>query len=117
MDITTWQVNTSHTGVNPTEQTLTPQFVSGSGNITCLFAEQVDGQMNAQPLYLTMATTNSLPGAFPDGAAHNAVYVATQNGTIYAIDGDRTTDGCNKVNTNYLWKAPLASLPGGPTPN
>jgi hypothetical protein len=117
MDITTWQVNTSHTGVNPTEQTLTPQFVSGSGNITCLFAEQVDGQMNAQPLYLTMATSNNLPGAFPDGAAHNAVYVATQNGTIYAIDGDRTADGCNKVNTNYLWKAPLASLPGGPTPN
>jgi hypothetical protein len=51
-----------------------------------MFAEQVDGQMNAQPLYLTMATSNNLPGAFPDGAAHNAVYVATQNGTIYAID-------------------------------
>jgi len=117
MDITTWQVNTSHTGVNPTEQILTPQFVSGSGNITCLFAEQVDGQMNAQPLYLTMATSNKLPGAFPDGAPHNAVYVATQNGTIYAIDGDRTADGCNKTNTNYLWQAPLASLPGGPTPN
>ena len=70
MDITTWQVNTSHTGLNPTEQTLTPQFVSGSGNITCLFAEQVDGQMNAQPLYLTMATSSNLPGSFPDGAQH-----------------------------------------------
>ncbi len=117
MDITTWQVNTSHSGVNSSEQTLTPAFVSGSGNVTCLFAEQVDGQVNAQPLYLTAATSSKLPGSFPDGAQHNAVYVATQNGTVYAIDGDRTSDGCNKVNQNYLWVMPLVNYPNGPTPN
>jgi large repetitive protein len=117
MDITTWQVNTSHTGVNPTEQTLTPAFVSGSGNVTCLFAEQVDGQVNAQPLYLTSTTSSKLPGSFPDGAQHNAVYVATQNGTVYAIDGDRISDGCNKVNQNYLWVMPLVNYKNGPTPN
>ena len=117
MDITTWQVNTSHIGVNPTEQTLTPAFVSGNGNVTCLFAEQVDGQVNAQPLYLTSATSSKLPGSFPDGAQHNAVYVATQNGTVYAIDADRTSDGCNKVNQNYLWQMPLVNYPNGPTPN
>jgi hypothetical protein len=117
MDITTWQVNTSHTGVNPTEQRLTPAFVSGSSNVTCLFAEQVDGQVNAQPLYLTSTTSSKLPGSFSDGAQHNAVYVATQNGTVYAIDGDRTSDGCNKVNQNYLWVMPLVNYKNGPTPN
>src|SRR5258708_838304 len=96
MDITTWQVNTSHTGVNPTEQKLTPGFVQGSGNVSCLFAEQVDGQVNAQPLYLTKATTAALSGTFNDKAvSHNVVYVATQNGTVYAIDSDLTTDSCS----------------------
>ncbi len=117
MDITTWQVNTSHTGVNPTEQTLNPGFVEGSGNISCLFAEQVDGQVNAQPLYLTKATTAALPGTFNDHAtSHNVVYVATQNGSIYAIDADLTTDSCSGVHTTYLWQKHLASDPQGLTP-
>jgi large repetitive protein len=118
MDITTWQVNTSHTGVNPTEQTLTPGFIEGSGNVSCLFAEQVDGQVNAQPLYLTKATTAALPGTFNDKAvSHNVVYVATQNGSVYAIDGDLTTDSCSGVHTNYLWQKHLANDPQGLTPN
>ena len=127
MDITTWQVNTSHTGVNPTEQTLTPAFV-GPNNVTCLYAAPVDGQVNAQVLYLTSATSNKFSSSFPDGAPHNAVYVATQNGTIYAFDADLATkspNGCKNTaasasDTSYLWKMPLASLPanlGGRTPN
>jgi large repetitive protein len=117
MDITTWQVNTSHIAVNPTEQKLTPGFVQGLGNVTCLFAEQVDGQVNAQPLYLTSATLSGLPGSFPDSAQHNAVYVATQNGTVYAIDGDLTSDSCSGVHTHYLWSNHLINYAQGPTPN
>jgi large repetitive protein len=117
MDITTWQVNTSHTGVNPTESKLTPGFVEGTGNLSCLFAEQLDGQVNAQPLYLTTATLSALPGSFPDKAQHNVVYVATQNGTVYAIDGDLTSDSCSGVHMHYLWSKHLINAPEGPTPN
>ena len=52
-DIPTWQFDTKHTGVNASETTLTPGFVSTSGNMTLLYTEQFDGQVFAQPLFLS----------------------------------------------------------------
>src|ERR1700760_4135597 len=89
-DITTWQVNTKHTGVNASETILTPSFVHTSGNLIPLFSEKVDGQVFAQPLYLSGATSSKLPGGWADGQTHNnVVFVVTENATLYAFDADQ----------------------------
>ena len=88
---------------------LTPALVKGAGNLTTLFTQRLDGIVNAQPLYLSAATLSGLPGQFCDGAAHNVVYVVTQNATVYAFDGDASNHGCN-INgstANPLWQTSL----------
>jgi Malectin domain/Fibronectin type III domain len=59
----------------------------------------VDGQVYAEPLFLPNLTIN--------GAAHNVVFVATENDSVYAFDADATSA------VAPLWKASL--LPGGAT--
>ncbi len=49
-----------------------------------LFALQVDAQVYAQPLYLPNVTIG--------GVRHNVVFVATENDTVYAYDGDGLSD-------------------------
>jgi hypothetical protein len=89
-DITTWQVDTKHTGVNANETILTPSFVHTSGNLIPLFSERVDGQVFAQPLYLSGTTSSKLPGGWADGQTHNnIVFVVTENATLYAFDADQ----------------------------
>ncbi|MGH9824087.1 MAG: Ig-like domain-containing protein, partial [Blastocatellia bacterium] len=46
-----------------------------------LFADQVDGNIFAEPLYV--------PGLTINGATHNVVYVATENDSVYAFDADQ----------------------------
>ena len=59
----------------------------------------VDGQVYAEPLYLPNLTIG--------GAAHNVVFVATENDSVYAFDADATSA------IAPLWKVSL--LPGGAT--
>ena len=59
----------------------------------------VDGQVYAEPLFLPNLTIN--------GAAHNVVFAATENDSVYAFDADATSA------LAPLWKASL--LPGGAT--
>ena len=59
----------------------------------------VDGQVYAEPLYLPNLTVN--------GAAHNVVFVATENDSVYAFDADATSA------IAPLWKVSL--LPSGAT--
>jgi hypothetical protein len=68
----------ARTGWFPYETTLTVANVPG---LTQKFVHQVDGTVYAQPLY---AHHVNIPGA----GAHNVIYVATENDSVYAFDAD-----------------------------
>jgi large repetitive protein len=112
-DITTWQVDTKHTGVNANETVLTPSFVSTNGNLVVRYAEKVDGQIFAQPLYLSGATSGQLPGNWADGQQHkDVVFVVTENATLYAFDADQEpTYRPNTGFSNPIWSLHL--VPAG----
>ncbi len=76
--VTTFHNDNNRDGVNPYESTLTVATVSTG--VSVKFTQTVDGQIYAQPLFIG--------GLFVNGVSHNVVFVATENNTIYAIDGD-----------------------------
>jgi uncharacterized protein YjdB len=78
-------------GANLNEVLLTPANVNTT-NFGRKFALPVDGQIYAQPLYV--------PGLMVNGAAHNTVFAATQNDSVYAFDVDAG---------NQLWKVSLGT--------
>ena len=59
-----------------------------------LDAYPVDGQIYAQPLYV--------PNLMIAGVSHNVVFVATENDTVYAFDGDG-------LSQSPLWQVHLAT--------
>lgn len=67
----------SSTGQNLAETQLTPATVN-QATFGKIFTVAVDGQIYSQPLFVT--------GVVINGAAHNAVYVATEHDSVYAID-------------------------------
>jgi hypothetical protein len=79
-------------GVNTNETVLTPSPSNvNSTDFGKLFATSVDGQVYAQPLYIPGVQISSGPAQ----GVHNAVYVATQHDSLYAIDAQ---------NGSVLWK-------------
>ena len=66
-------------GVNLQEFALSSSTVKAS-TFGKLFSRPVDGQIYAQPLYVS----NLMIG----GVKHNVVYVATEHASVYAFDGD-----------------------------
>jgi hypothetical protein len=83
------------TGQNNSETTLTPATVNSS-QFGLLFSQPVDGQVYAQPLYLPQL---QIPGA----GTHNALFVATENDSVYAFDADFNGAG----DVDALWHASL----------
>jgi hypothetical protein len=79
VSVTTYHNDNARTGQNTQETTLTPANVN-SGQFGKLFTATVDGVVYAQPLYLSNVSVG--------GGTHDAVYIATQHATIYAIDAD-----------------------------
>src|ERR1700722_19203740 len=69
------------TGQNLAESILTPSTVTPS-KFGLLFTDAIDGAAYAQPLYVPNV---SIPGL----GAHNVVYVATENDSVYAFDADQ----------------------------
>jgi hypothetical protein len=88
-DFVTYKNDISRTGQNLAETVLTPANVNSSSFGLLRFLS-TDGKVDAQPLYLSALTVQ--------GATHNAVFVATENDTVYAFDADSGA---------VLWKASL----------
>jgi hypothetical protein len=78
-DVITYKNDLARSGANLTESVLTPANVSAAGFGKLRFLA-TDGKVDAQPLYLSALMLG--------GAAHNVVFVATENDTVYAFDSD-----------------------------
>jgi len=111
-DVFTWHYDTSRTGLNPNETTLTPSNVNSS-TFGKLAEFTVDGQIDGQILYLHQVN-------IPAVGLKNVVYFATENNSVYALDAASMTGSSATV----LWKTSVLpagetaakSLPCGPTP-
>jgi uncharacterized protein YjdB len=79
VNVPTWHVDNNRSGLNPNETSLTPTNVAPK-TFGKLFSYLVDAYAYAEPLLMSNVTIN--------GAAHNVLYVATENDTVYAFDAD-----------------------------
>jgi hypothetical protein len=93
----------ARTGQNLSETQLTPADVN-STSFGRLFSVPVDGQVYAQPLYMSGLT-------IPGQGVHNVVFVATQHDSVYAFDAD-TNIG---PEVNPLWHDSFINPPTGVT--
>jgi hypothetical protein len=99
LNYTTWKYDNERTGLSPNETILTPSNVN-SKTFGLKFTDTVDGQLYAQPLYLSNVTIGS--------GTHNVVYAATEHDTVYAFDAD-TAGG-------PLWQTSLIMNGGSSVP-
>src|SRR6516165_3663433 len=86
VNVLSYHNDTSSDGQNLSETILTPANVNTS-TFSKLFSSSVDGQVYAQPLYMS--------GLSIAGGTHNVVFVATEHDSLYAFDAD---------NDALLWK-------------
>src|SRR5579872_81782 len=91
--VLTWHNDNGRTGQNLQETILTPANVTSS---MCgkLFVMNVDGKVDAQPLYVPSVT-------IPGQGVHNVLYVVTEHDSAYAFDADNGTQ---------LWKVSTLGL-------
>ena len=79
-NVLTWHNDGARSGLNPNETVLAPANVNQT-DFGKLFDIPVDGQVFAQPLYVSGVT-------IPDKGTHNVVYIATEHDSVYACDAD-----------------------------
>jgi uncharacterized protein (TIGR03437 family) len=89
--VTTYRNDLARSGENPAETILRPSNVNPAG-FGKLFSRAVDGQVYAQPLYVSLV---DIPGR----GIHNVVFVATEHDSVYAFDADSATG----PNADPLW--------------
>jgi hypothetical protein len=94
-DHVTFRHDGGRTGLDATESVLTPANVTAA-SFGLLRQLQVDGKVDAQPLYLSQLAIA--------GGVHNVVFAATEGGSVYAFDSDSGAQ---------LWKVSL--IPSGET--
>ena len=96
-DVATFKNDVARSGLNPSESTLTLANVN-SMSFGLLHTVMVDGKVDAQPLYLEQVPIS--------GQSHNIAFVATEHGSVYAIDADAGTP---------IWQ--VSVLANGETPS
>jgi hypothetical protein len=87
LDVPTWHNDIARTGLNASETSLTPTTVT-SAKFGKFGIVPTDGAVDAQPLYVS--------GLKIGAQTHNALFIATENGTVYAWDATTGT---------HLWQA------------
>jgi hypothetical protein len=102
--VTTYHNDNARSGLNYQESILTRANVNAT-SFGKLFTYAVDGQVYAQPLYVPDV-------AIAGKGAHNVVFVATENDSVYAFDADSNTGS----NAAPLWQAAFANPALGITP-
>jgi NPCBM/NEW2 domain/Fibronectin type III domain/Dockerin type I domain len=119
-NILTYLGDLAGTGANTNESTLTPADVNTT-QFGKQFTSNVDGQIYAQPLYMT--GVNITTGA--NQGIHNVVFVATAHDSLYAFDADNgiklwqtsflsaTVSGVLNVNPNIATGVSITSVPSG----
>lgn len=114
LKITTERYGNSRNGYNNQETVLTPaNLVVSATNTTSSFGRQftytLDGLVYGEPLYVqNLPVTNNIGNT----STHNAVFVATNNNSVYALDADPVQG----VTTSPLWHVNF-NVPGsGATP-
>ena len=80
VNVLTYHNDGTQSGLNPDETVLTPSNVN-SADFGKVFSAPVDGQIYAQPVYMSGL---SIPGQ----GTHNVVFVATEHDSVYAFDAD-----------------------------
>ena len=103
VNVLTSDYDTGRTGANLAETQLTVANVI-PGNFGLLGVFPVDGQIFAQPLYVSGL---NIPGQ----GQHNVLFAATEHNTIYAYDADSTASPSLLWNLNLGPAVPSASLP------
>src|ERR1700734_1953762 len=79
VNVYTRSYDTARTGANLQETILTPANVNPT-SFGKLFTVPTDGEVFAQPLYVSGLAIN--------GGTHNVVFVASMLNTVYALDAD-----------------------------
>lgn len=105
-DVLTQHGDSARTGSDLNETRLTPAILQ-SGRFGRLFEWQVDGEIYAQPLYVSQVSLN--------GTAADLVIVATMNNSVYAFLAPRP-DSSARPSPNPIWKVDQKTL-GQPLPD
>ena len=100
-NVLTHHNDNARTGANLNETLLTPNNVTPA-TFGLLFSLPVDGQIIAQPLFMSSVTITGK-------GTHNVVFVATAHDSVYAFDADSNAG----ANSTPLWQVSL--IPSGGT--
>jgi hypothetical protein len=104
VNVLTWHNDLTRQGLNSNEVALTPANVN-STSFGKLFSYPVEGQVYAQPLYVSNL-------AIPGQGTHNVAFVATEHNDVYAFDADSNSG----ANGGVLWHVNLGPSAATPSP-